>query len=108
MRLVRMKNYLDMVQQRNNNANNISVGGKGKENATQPENNILLSEAYSFAVPNQKFVEVLSNKTLPEWYEHVRLAARANQNLASESSSLKSLKSLMEGKTSLLRKNVIK
>ena len=92
-----MKNYLEMSQKRIKSSSLLSTDGKQANTNIEPENNIPLSDAYSFAVPNQKFVELVS-KTLPNWYEYVRSTARIDQNLASELSSLNTLRSLAQGK----------
>lgn len=82
--------------QNRNKSKNCPTNKESEEKTSEPEHNILLSDAYSFAVPNQKFSELVS-KALPGWYEHVRSIAREDQNLASEFSSLVSLRSFAEG-----------
>ena len=91
-----MKTYLEIGQKRNKSANPF-FNGQNEEKIIEPESNILVSEAYSFAVPNQKFIELVSKTTLPDWYKQIAFVARDDPNLASEQSALKSLRSISEG-----------
>ena len=101
-----MKTYLEIGQKRIKSANPY-FNGQNEEKKVEPESNILVSEAYSIAVPNQKFVELVSKGTLPDWYKQIAIIAREDPNLASELSSLKSLRSIAEGKYHIFIKLIL-
>lgn len=98
-KLLLMKNYIEMVNR--NVLNPFGAGNSSKRTDFLDDTgkHIQLSSAYSFGIPNQKYIELVSH-TLPGWFEQLRSIAENETNSSSsrnnELCALKTLSSIMQ------------